>query len=336
MKRHNNLYPRIYATDNLRLAHFNARKGKAHYAEVKMVNKDPERYLLQIHDMLESKTYETSKYDVFTKFDGKKEREIYRLPYYPDRIIHWAIMQVLGPLWERSFIYDTYSSIRGRGIHFGLMRLHRALDQDAENTTYCLKFDIKKFYPSIDHTVLKQIIRKKIKDKEVLWLLDEIINSVGNGCGLPIGNYLSQYLSNLYLTYFDHWVKETLWMRHYFRYCDDCVILHPDSNELHEILQQIEEYLFTKLHLTVKSNYQIFPTMIRGVDFLGYRSFGAYTLLRKSIATRCKRKLNRLSPPLTTGDISSVASYHGWMRWCDAYNLEQQCVAPLMEGICSL
>jgi retron-type reverse transcriptase len=331
MKRYDHLYPQIYTMDNLTRAHVNARRGKAFYSEVKMVNKNPELYLSQICDMLENKTYETSPYDIFMRFDGKKEREIYRLPYYPDRIIHWAIMQVLGPIWDRTFIYDTYSSIHGRGIHFGLKRIHQAL-RDKENTTYCLKFDVKKFYPSINHAILKQIIRKKIKDNDVLWLLDGIVESVGGGHGAPIGNYLSQYLSNLYLTYFDHWVKEDLRMHYYFRYCDDCVILHQDPDVLHTILERIEEYLATQLQLTLKSNYQIFPTTTRGVDFLGYRSFGDYTSLRKSIATRAKRKMTNLSLPLTAGELSSVASYHGWMKWCDAFNLEQRYVAPLTVG----
>ncbi len=280
--------------ENLYLAHKNARKGKAHYTEVKMVDSNPDYYLRQIHEMLKNKTYKTSPYEIFTKIDKGKEREIYKLPYYPDRIVHWAIVQIIEPIWMKTFIYDTYSSLKGRGIHKGLLRLHKAM-KDKENTQYCLKFDIKKFYPSINHRILKQIIRKKIKDKDLLWLLDSIIDSVEGETNVPIGNYLSQYFGNLYLTYFDH-------------------------------------YLYEKLILKIKENWQVFPTYIRGVDFLGYRSFGGYTLLRKSTAKTFKRKMRKLKKKesLTDRDICSIMSYKGWLKWCDGYNLEKKYIEPLL------
>lgn len=231
--------------ENLYLAHKNARKGKAHYTEVKMVDSNPDYYLRQIHEMLKNKTYKTSPYEIFTKIDKGKEREIYKLPYYPDRIVHWAIVQIIEPIWMKTFIYDTYSSLKGRGIHKGLLRLHKAM-KDKENTQYCLKFDIKKFYPSINHRILKQIIRKKIKDKDLLWLLDSIIDSVEGETNVPIGNYLSQYFGNLYLTYFDHWLKEEKKVKYYFRYCDDCVILHHDKAFLHQLRKDTEKYINIK------------------------------------------------------------------------------------------
>jgi retron-type reverse transcriptase len=331
MKRYGNLYEKIYDMDNLYLAHKNARKGKAHYTEVKMVDSNPDYYLRQIHEMLKNKTYKTSPYEIFTKIDKGKEREIYKLPYYPDRIVHWAIVQIIEPIWMKTFIYDTYSSLKGRGIHKGLLRLHKAM-KDRENTQYCLKFDIKKFYPSINHRILKQIIRKKIKDKDLLWLLDSIIDSVEGETNVPIGNYLSQYFGNLYLTYFDHWLKEEKKVKYYFRYCDDCVILHHDKAFLHQLRKDTEKYLYEKLILKIKENWQVFPTYIRGVDFLGYRSFGGYTLLRKSTAKTFKRKMRKLKKKesLTDRDICSIMSYKGWLKWCDGYNLEKKYIEPLL------
>ncbi|WDU82264.1 reverse transcriptase domain-containing protein [Caloramator sp. Dgby_cultured_2] len=160
MKRYSGLYEKIYDIQNLRLAHKNARKGKSHYSEVKMVDSNPDYYLFLKQEMLKNKTYKTSEYEIFKKIDKGKEREIYKLPYFPDRIVHWAVMQVIEPIWMKTFIFDTYSSIKGRGIHKGLKRLHKAM-KDREGTKYCLKFDIKKFYPSINHVILKQIIRKR-------------------------------------------------------------------------------------------------------------------------------------------------------------------------------
>ena len=113
-----------------------------------------------------------------------------------------------------------------------------------------------KFYPSIDHEILKQVVRRKIKDKRLLWLLDEIIDSAD---GVPIGNYLSQYFANLYLAYFDHWIKEEKRIKYYYRYADDIVILGSDKNELHSLLHEIRAYLSDRLKLKVKRNYQVFP-----------------------------------------------------------------------------
>lgn len=329
MKRYGNLYEKIYDMDNLVLAHQNARKGKTHYTDVKKVDADPEFYLTEIQKMLKDKTYRTSEYKTFIKHDGKKDREIFVLPYYPDRIIQWAIVQVLEPIWEGTLIANTFSSLKGRGIHQGLVKLQKDL-RNRKDTKYCLKFDIKKFYPSIDHTILKSILRKKIKDADVLELLDGIIDGAP---GVPIGNYLSQYFGNLYLSAFDHWVKETNRIRFYFRYCDDIVILGPDKSSLRGLLDKIREFFSSHLKLRVKENWQVFPTFIRGVDFLGYRCFGHFTLLRKSTAINMKRKLVKMTRfvDITRHDLNVISSYHGWLMWCDGNRLSNKYIRPLMK-----
>jgi hypothetical protein len=329
MKRYGNLYPKIYDMDNLIAAHQNARKGKTFYNEVKMVDGDPEKYLGQIQEMLKAKSYRTSKYTVFTKIDKKKEREIFALPYYPDRIIQWAIVQILEPIWMNTLISDTFSSLKGRGIHQALLKLQKDL-QNRKETKYCLKLDVKKFYPSVDHAILKTIIQRKIKDLDVLALLENVIDSAD---GVPIGNYLSQYFGNLYLSAFDHWVKETNGIRFYFRYCDDIVIFGPDKSSLRGLLDKIREFFGTHLKLRVKENWQVFPTFIRGVDFLGYRCFGHFTLLRKSTAINMKRKLVKMTRfvDLTRHDLNVISSYHGWLLWCDGNRLSNKYIRPLMK-----
>jgi len=318
MKRHGNLYKAICTTENIAEAHRNARKGKTHYGEVQKVDKNPEMYFPKIQRMLMHKTFRNSRYSVFKLRDAGKERIIHKLPYFPDRIVHHAIMQVVEPIWKRTLINDTFSSIRGRGIHKGMKRITGAM-QDKEGTRYCLKLDISKYYPSIDHDVLKQIIRRKIKDPDLLWLLDEIIDSAP---GVPIGNYLSQYFANLYLNGFDHWAKETMRIKWYFRYCDDIVIFGATKEGLHVLLSKIRDYLCQVLRLSVKGNYQVFPVEVRGVDFLGYVFRHSHTLVRRRIRDNCIKALK--------GNIRDIhkqlPSYFGWFGHCNSHNLRRSLV----------
>ena len=239
MKRIGNLYEKVCSIENLQLADEKARKGKLRTYGVIEHDKKREVNLLKLRETLLNGTFHTSKYDVFTIYEPK-EREIYRLPYFPDRILHHAIMNVLEPIWVSTFTADTYSCIKNRGIHAAAKKVKQALREDPEGTTFCLKLDIRKFYPSINHDVLKSILRRKLKDKRLLRLLDEIIDSAD---GVPIGNYLSQYFANLYLTYFDHWIKEQKRVKHYFRYADDIVILASDKSYLHSLMGEIRAYL---------------------------------------------------------------------------------------------
>lgn len=286
MRRIGNLYKKIYSLDNLRLADEKARKGKRNSYGVRFHDRNREENLLKLHRELKNKTFKTSPYEIFKIYEPK-EREIYRLPYFPDRIMHHAVMNVLEPIWMSIFTADTYSCIKGRGIHTCAEKLKKNLRDDVQGTGYCLKLDIKKFYPSVDHDILKSILARKIKDKDLLWLLGEVIDSAA---GVPIGNYLSQYFANLYLAYFDHWIKEEKGVKYYYRYADDIVILTETKEELHLLFAKIQDYLATNLDLKIKGNYQVFPVEDRGIDFVGYRFWHTHTLLRK----RIKKTLLRL------------------------------------------
>lgn len=228
MKRIGNLYEKVISLENLRLADEKARKGKLRSYGVMVHDKRREANLIALHESLKNGTFRTSKYHVFTIYEPK-ERLIFRLPYFPDRILHHAIMNILEPIWVSVFNKNTYSCIKNRGIHKCAKDVKRALKQDPDGTRYCLKIDVRKFYPSINHDLLKQIVRRKIKDKRLLALLDEIIDSAD---GVPIGNYLSQYFANLFLAYFDHWLKEQKRVKYYWRYADDIVILAHDKDSL--------------------------------------------------------------------------------------------------------
>lgn len=323
MKRTGNLFEKIIDIDNIILAHKNARKGKTHYREVKKVDCNILYFAQEIQNMLINNTYEVGDYEVFTKtVDNGKVREIFRLDYYPHRIIHHAILQVLEDIWVKTFISSTYCCIRNRGIHKALVKIKNDLHKN-KNLKYCYKFDIRKYYPNVDNSILKTTMRKKLKDKKLLLLLDKIIDS---SKGLPIGNYMSQYFSNLYLNGFDHYCKEVLKLKFYYRYCDDIVVLHEDKTFLHQARLSIEDYLTKHLKLEIKSNWQVFQVNSRGIDFLGYRFFSSYTLLRKSIAKKVKIIAYNIQKKnyATRGDINSLMSYYGWLIHANTLNLRKK------------
>lgn len=319
MKRYNNLFDKIVSLDNLYEADKRARRQKSHRPEVMLFDKNKDNLLLDLQRKLINGEYETSEYYVFKIYEPK-EREIFKLPYYPDRIVHHAIMNIMEPIWVSAFVKGTYSCIRKRGIHKALKDVKFAL-KDEINTQYCLKLDIRKFYPSIDHDILKTIIRKKIKDKRLLSLLDEIIESAQ---GVPIGNYLSQFFANLYLTYLDHWIKEQKKVRYYFRYADDIVILGRDKQELRDLFYNIQDYLNNKLKLNFKDNWQIFKVDSRGIDFVGYRIFHTHTLLRKHIKKNFCKKINKLNKKQNLDKDTykqKICGYIGWIKYCNGRNL---------------
>jgi hypothetical protein len=360
--------------DNLYRAYQNAKSGKGWYKEVKQIEKRPFYYLAGLQYMLKNHLFKTSEYEIFILNEGKKKRDVYKLPFFPDRIAQWAILQVIEPFLVANMTTDTYSAIPGKGIQpivndlRGYYKTKRVdgkkksvwvpsiLLSDEENTRYCYKIDLHHYYQSINHEVLKQKFRKVFKDPELLWLLDEIVDSINTATeedlielslsgeievdpntGIPIGNYMSQYSGNFYLSSFDHWVKEELHVKHYYRYMDDVVIFASSKEELHEIHRKVTAYTRDYLHLNIKGNYQIFPTKVRGVDFVGYRFFGEYTLLRKSTAINfkrkmraCRKKMENNIPP-TYSEWCSFNSYKGWLGNCDSYRLSKKYIEPLID-----
>lgn len=368
------LFNSICSMDNLYRAYQNAKSGKGWYKEVKQIEKRPFYYLAGLQYMLKNHLFKTSEYEIFILNEGKKKRDVYKLPFFPDRIAQWAILQVIEPFLVANMTADTYSAIPGKGIQpivndlRGYYKTKRVdgkkksvwvpsiLLTDDENTRYCYKIDLHHYYQSINHEVLKQKFRKVFKDPELLWLLDEIADSINTATeedlielslsgeievdpntGIPIGNYMSQYSGNFYLSSFDHWVKEELHVKHYYRYMDDVVIFASSKEELHEIHRKVTAYTRDYLHLNIKGNYQIFPTKVRGVDFVGYRFFGEYTLLRKSTAINfkrkmraCRKKMENNIPP-TYSEWCSFNSYKGWLGNCDSYRLFKKYMEPLIE-----
>lgn len=242
-------------------------------------------------------------------------------------------MNVLKPLWKARFIKNTYSCIEGRGIHKCANDLKKVLRKYPNETIYCLKLDIRKFYPSIQHNILKNIIASKIKDKDVLALLSEIIDShvdknaqpainTDEKRGIPIGNYCSQYFANVYLSKFDEWCKHDLKLKFYFRYADDIVILYHDKQYLHNLLIAIKFYFKLLLNMKVKDNYKIFPIDVVGIDFVGFKFYHSHILLRKSIKRNIVKLAHNFIYKIITKEefLSSFSAYYGWIKSSNSIN----------------
>lgn len=311
MKRAGDLWFKICDRDALSAAHKASRRGKAHYREVRWVDANEDAAIEAIYQSLASKTYTTSAYEVEERFDGRKLRTIHKLPYYPDRIVQHALVSACEDIWKASFIRDTFQSIVGRGTHDARKRVRFAVRGNPN--LYALKFDIQKYYPSVDSSLLKDEVRKTIKCKDTLWLLDNIIDSCE---GLPIGNYTSQYLGNVYLNSFDWWVKQSIKPKGYFRYCDDIVVLGRSAEECHAHRHAMFDKLSLEYRLSIKRDWQVFPVDDRGLDFVGFVFTSRNVKLRKGIASGVKKKAQeikrgRLGPHKIAG---GAGSYWGWCK----------------------
>ncbi len=283
MKRENNLYKTVCSIPNLIEADKRARKNKKKQPGVKKHDSRRGCNILLLHNMLVEKTYRTSPYSNFNVNDPKP-REISALPYWPDRIAQHAAMIPAERIFNTNFTADTYSCIKGKGVGAADRKLVKIL-KDVPGTEFCLKIDVTKFYPSIKHHILKQRLRRKFKDNDLLAFYDEIIDSAP---GVPIGNYISQYFANFYLSGLDHWLKEVKRVKYYVRYADDMIFFSHSKELLHQLRVAIQEYLAMHLELTIKSNYQVMRTD-EGIDVLGLVYYHTHKLLRK----RNKQKLAR-------------------------------------------
>lgn len=335
MKRHGNLFEAIVDTNNIYLAYWNARKGKSWQDTIHIFERNLEKNINRIQQSLINKTFTTSPYKMF-KVHEPKERLIYRLPFNPDRVVQHALMNVLEPIWDNFFIYDSYACRKDKGIHAGSRRTMQFI---RETGGHCLKMDISKFYASINHDILFEIIQRKVKCPDTLWLLHDIIYSLEGPTNIPIGNFTSQWLGNLYLNELDQMIKTKYKIKHYLRYCDDFILLHKDKGFLGEMRDIITYFLRNKLALNI-SRQSLFPVR-DGIDFLGYRHFPDYILLRKSTAKRVKKRLRRLPWLLKAGKItadslrSSIASTEGWLKWCNSYNFKCSLNLDELKGLCA-
>lgn len=356
MKRYGNLYPQIINFENIFLAARQAQRGKRFRDNVLEFNYHLETELINLQQELTNKSYQPGNYRTF-HLTNPKSRLISAAPYR-DRVVHHALCNIIVPIFEKTFIADSYANRLGFGTHKALKKFTKF----AHNYRYVLQCDIKKYFPSIDHVILKQLLRRKIKCPDTLWLIDTIINNsneqetvidyflgddlltpVTRRRGLPIGNLTSQFFANTYLNGFDHFVKEQLKILKYVRYVDDFALFSDDRKLLAEARLAIEEYLAQQLRLKIHPiKSQLFETKI-GASFLGFRIFADTIRVRNSNLHQGRQRLNRLQKEYAQGKIElqkihqSIQSWFAHLKHGDTWQLRQQITdiyfPRLVEGV---
>ncbi len=338
-----NIFPEIASFQNLLLASKKAQNGKRYRESTLIFNMDLERNLFRLHDELLHKIYHHGPYHDFIVKDAKK-RLISAAPYR-DRVVHHAVTNIIEPLFDKSFIPDSYACRKGKGTHAALMRFREFLKRHK----YVLKCDIRKYFQSIDHEILIGKLSRRIADRDAMWLLSEIIGSrcfndkgpiiyyPGDGLftpherrrGIPVGNLTSQFFANLYLNDFDHWVKEELRAGPYVRYVDDFCIFGDDKNRLNEIRSAVVDYL-AGLRLSIHDGKSRIYTVKEGVEFLGFRHLPHMTKVRKENVRRFKARMRRLQDEYSRGEVAlseigaSVTSWLSHASYADSYKLRAQ------------
>lgn len=327
MKTAKNLFDQILHWDNLLLAANRARKGKKYQSNVARFDFHLERELLRLQHELATKTYRPGSYRAFLITDPK-ERLISAAPYR-DRVVHHALCNVIEPVFEKTFIHDSYANRKGKGTHRAIERYQHY----ARQYPCVLKCDIRKFFPSIDHAILKQEIRWKIACPDTFWLCELIIDNsnpqeehlvyfpgddlfapTGRRRGLPIGNLTSQFWANVYLNRFDHFVKEELQAPGYVRYVDDFVLFAADKTQLHDWKAQIAARLAGLRLLPHPDKTQVHGVR-NGVPFLGFRVFPWHRYVRKENAHRAERHIRRQTRAFLQGRLSPARLEAGLNSW---------------------
>lgn len=317
------MYNNIISTENLILAWKEFLKGKRNKDDVQKFYYQLLDNILLLHNELKNKIYKHSGYYAFNISDPKP-RNIHKATVR-DRLLHHAIYRILYPYFDKKFIYDSYSCIKFKGTHRAGKRFKQMFYKISKNNTktvWVLKCDIKKFFASVDHKILLGILNKHISDKDVIWLLNNVVESFSSterGKGLPLGNLTSQLLVNIYMNEFDQFMKHELKVKYYIRYADDFVIMSTDKKYLENLTYQMSEFLENNLKLSLHPDKVFIKTFASGVDFLGWIYFPDHKVLRTATKKRMFKKLK-------TNDYKqdSLQSYLGMLSHGNTYIIKNK------------
>lgn len=327
------IFEKIISLENLFLAWREFKRGKGKKFDVQQFGFNLEDNLFQLHYELKTKSYQPLPYQSFYVSDPKL-RHIHKAAIR-DRVVHQAIYRRLYPLFDRQFIFDSYSCRLVKGTHKAVKRLEdfcRCASRNYTRPAYGLKCDIKKFFDNIDHDILRVLLRTRVADVEALWLVDKVIASftAKPGKGLPLGNVTSQLFANIYLNELDQFIKHGLKIKHYLRYTDDFIIVSQDKNYLADLIEPLEEFLNNKLAIQLHPQKIIIRKLGQGLDWLGYVILPHYRVLRTKTKRRIFKKTKQKQRLLAAGEINETSfnqtlqSYYGILKHCRGHKIRKE------------
>ncbi len=324
MKYYTTSYEEIISLENLLLAYKEFKVGKSKKLDVLDFEFNLMTNLIDLHNDLKNKSYRHSLYTHF-KINDPKPRDIHKA-LVRDRVLHHAIYRKLYPFFDKAFISDSYSCRNDKGTHKALKQFEKYTRKESKNYTrqcYILKCDIQKFFANIDHNILLSILNKKILDKDIIYLLKNIIESFNTKekleKGLPLGNLTSQLLVNIYMNEFDQFVKHTLKVESYIRYADDFVFINKDKICLEKLKYQIADFLKQELKLNLHPDKVFIKTIYSGIDFLGFIYFAKHKVLRTNTKRRMLRKLKE-----NDFKKESLDSYFGLLKFGNTFKIQSK------------
>jgi len=349
MKTYKNLYHKIYEWENLVLAFKKARKGKTKKSYVAEFQENAIDNLEQLQFELMSMTYNPKPHETFILRDPKT-RKISKSDFR-DRIVHHALCNIIGSIFQKSFIYDSCANQKGKGNLFAIKRFDKFLRKVSENGKtngwfdknqikgYCLKSDVKHYFEEVNHDVLLMIIKRKIADEKVICLIKQILKnvSIGRGrtsfCnkGMPLGNLTSQFFANVYLNELDYFIKHKLKAKYYIRYVDDFVILHKSKEQLEKWKEGIDKFLKGRLGLELHPQKSKIISLSKGIDLVGFRNFYYFKLLRKRNIRKMLTKITLYREKRISKErlLDSFQGWNAYARWADSLNLRRMVVKKI-------
>ena len=315
-------FDEIISLENLFAAWQEFYRCKSSKKDVQQFNINLIDNIVQLHDELSNKIYRHGEYVNFGISDPKP-RQIHKAEVC-DRVLHHAIYRILYPLFDKVFVADSFSCRVNKGTHKAMDRFRSFAYKVSKNhtkTCWVLKCDIKKFFASIDHEILINILRQRIADTDIIWLLQNVINSFSageSGKGLPLGNLTSQLFCNIYMNEFDQFVKHKLKARYYIRYADDFVFLSENKKWLEKQINKISDFLNLELKLSLHPNKIYIKSFASGVDFLGWVHFPNYRTVRTATKRRMMRRI------VENPKNETLQSYLGMISHGQSYGLQDE------------
>lgn len=313
-------YSSLISIESLFQAWQELRKGKSKKYDVQVFERHLEGNLFNLHDALMTKTYKHGTYSEFYVNDPKR-RHIHKASL-ADRVVHHLLYKCLYQVFDKTFIFDSYSCRLGKGTHKAVKRLEkftRIVSKNYIQNCWVLKLDIKKFFESVDHEILKNLITKRVRNQEVFWLINQVIDSFPRG--IPLGNLTSQVFANIYLNELDQFAKHKLKAKYYLRYADDFLILNEDISPFYQCINKLRRFLSFNMKLELHPKKIILRKLIQGIDFCGYVVLPHYRLPR----IKTKR---RIFEKILTTEVSSqsLQSYLGYLSHANTYQISRNLI----------